>query len=47
MLSGLTCEFGTFGGIPQDTLTQAKFRGGDRNENDLPGVPAFVDSLQI
>ena len=29
------------------TLTQAKFRGGDRNENDLPGVPAFVDSLQI
>ena len=23
------------------TLTQAKFRGGDRNENDLPGVPAF------
>ena len=29
------------------TLTQAKFRGGDRKENDLPGVPAFVDSLQI
>ncbi len=28
-------------------LTQAKFRGGDRNENDLPGVPAFVDTLQI
>ena len=29
------------------TLTQSKFRGGNRNGNDLPGVPAFVDSLQI
>ena len=29
------------------TLTQAKFRGGDRNGNDLPGVPAYVDSFQI
>ena len=24
------------------TLTQAKFRGGERNENDLPGVPALT-----
>ena len=29
------------------TLTQSKFRGGDRNGNDLPGVPAYVDSFQI
>ena len=29
------------------TLTQAKFRGGDRNGNGLPGVPAYVDSFQI
>ncbi len=29
------------------TLTQAKFRGGERNNNDLPGIPAFVDSLQV
>ena len=29
------------------TLTQSKFRGGNRNGNDLPGVPAFVYSLQI
>ena len=29
------------------TLTQAEFRGGDRNGNDLPGVPAYVDSFQI
>ena len=29
------------------TLTQAKFRGGERNGNDLPGVPAFVNSFQI
>ncbi len=29
------------------TITQAEFRGGDRNGNDLPGVPAYVDSFQI
>ena len=29
------------------TLTQAKFRGGERNGNDLPGIPAFVNSFQI
>ena len=27
------------------TIAQAKFRGGERNGNDLPGVPAFVKNV--
>ena len=28
-------------------LTQAKFRGGERNGNDLPGVPELVNSIDL